>query len=115
GALLSGLWELPTSRECEDVAAFAARVGESLGAGVRLAPEPTRAFRHSITHRRIAVHVHEASSDAAAAREAGDGLPSGAAEDLREFGVSSMTKKALAAGDVPPRGGRRASAATIAP
>jgi A/G-specific adenine glycosylase len=96
GSLLSGLWELPTTREGEDVAAVSTRVAEAVGAGVRLDAGPTRSFRHTITHRRITVFVHEATLDAALVRESGGGVAWVRPHDLRDFGVSSMTKKALA-------------------
>jgi A/G-specific adenine glycosylase len=97
GSLLSGLWELPTSREGEDVAAVSTRVAEVVGASVRLRSEPTRTFRHTITHRRITVFVHEATLESDAVRESAGGVAWVTAQDLRDFGVSSMTKKALAA------------------
>jgi len=94
GSLLSGLWELPTTREGEDAATLAARVADVLGARVSL-DAPTRSFRHTITHRRITVHVHESSIESISVREAGDGIAWITTQDLRDFGVSSMTKKAL--------------------
>jgi A/G-specific adenine glycosylase len=106
GSLLSGLWELPTTREGEDVAAVAVRVGEVVGTNVRLRSEATRSFRHTITHRRITVFVHEATVDVALVRESAGGVAWVTAQDLRDFGVSSMTKKALAA-SAPPRRRRR--------
>jgi len=97
GTLLSGLWELPTTREGEDVAAVSTRVAEVVGSSVRLRPEPPRSFRHTITHRRITVFVHEATVESDAVRESVGGVAWVTAQDLRDFGVSSMTKKALTA------------------
>jgi A/G-specific adenine glycosylase len=96
GSLLSGLWELPTTREGEDVTALAKRVGDLLGHVVALPSKPTRTFRHTITHRRIKVLVHETVIDFDGVHEAPDGIAWVTAQDLRDFGVSSMTKKALA-------------------
>jgi len=106
GSLLSGLWELPTTGEGEDVEAVSTRVAEVVGSSVRLRPAPTRSFRHTITHLRITVFVHEATVDADAVRESAGGVAWVTAQDLRDFGVSSMTKKALAAAAPPPRSRR---------
>src|SRR5262249_45674685 len=104
GTLLSGLWELPTTRDGEDLAALAARVAQIAGADVTLPTAPARSFRHTITHRRITVHVREALVAADAVRESADGVAWIRAVDLRDFGASSMTRKALAArGEVQRR------------
>jgi A/G-specific adenine glycosylase len=103
GSLLSGLWELPTSDDGEDVAALASRVTDVVGADVRLAPEATGVFRHTITNRRITVHVHEATVDAQGVRASGDGVVWIAAQELRDYGVSSMTKKALGSSSAAQR------------
>jgi A/G-specific adenine glycosylase len=96
GTLLSGLWELPTTDFGGDVLALSRRVADALGSSVELASEAARSFPHTITHRRITVHVHEASLEDAAVRESGEGVAWIRPQDLRDFGVSSMTKKALA-------------------
>lgn len=96
GSLLSGLWELPTTREGEDVAALSNRVSGLLGRAVALPSLPTRSFRHTITHRRITVEVHETVVDFDGVHEPPDGTAWVTPQDLRDFGVSSMTKKALA-------------------
>jgi hypothetical protein len=44
----------------------------------------------------ITVFIHEATVDAGAVRESAGGVAWVTAQDLRDFGVSSMTKKALA-------------------
>jgi A/G-specific adenine glycosylase len=104
GSLLSGLWELPTAADDETLAALSRRVSDVVGRRVHLPRTPSRAFRHTITNRRITVHVHEARVDVG-----DDGAPDAVAEspaapdgavwvtrqDLRDFGVSSMTKKAV--------------------
>ena len=95
GLLLSGLWELPTTREGEDFAALASRVADVLGSCICLCSEPARRFRHTITHRRITVHVYDATIEAGTVRESGEGVAWATAQDLSDFGVSSMTKKAL--------------------
>jgi A/G-specific adenine glycosylase len=95
GSLLSGLWELPTTGFDEGVPQLAARVAGLVGADVLLPQEPARSFRHFITHRRITVHVHEALLHASDVREPGDRIAWVRPVDLRDFGVSSMTRKAL--------------------
>jgi A/G-specific adenine glycosylase len=95
GSLLSGLWELPTTAEGEEFAALGARIADAAGFVVALPSKPTRSFRHTITHRRITVHVHETVVGADAVGEPRDGVSWIAEKDLRDFGVSSMTKKAL--------------------
>jgi len=95
GTLLSGLWELPTTHEGEDLAALEARVEALAGAAVALPSKPTRSFRHTITHRRITVRVHETVIDFDGVRERPDGIAWITEKDLRDFGVSSMTRKAL--------------------
>jgi A/G-specific adenine glycosylase len=98
GTLLSGLWELPTTREGEDLAALERRVRDATGRRVRLPAKPSHSFRHTITHRRITVHVHEASIRDRAPHnvsERADGVAWVTRSDLRDFGVSSMTKKAV--------------------
>ena len=98
GELLSGLWELPTGPENGDVAALRSVV-EAVAPECPAVPQGTAGrFRHTITNRRIVAHVHVVEADAAA----GDGAsPPGTAwvrrSDLRDFGVSSMTRKALRA------------------
>lgn len=94
GELLSGLWELPSSSTGEDLDAFAARVAEIAAAPVVLADAPARSFRHTITHRRITVRVHEATVEDAAVRER-EGVAWATRESLARFGVSSMTRKAM--------------------
>lgn len=95
GTLLSGLWELPTTREGEDIAGLEARVEALTGRAVALPSKPTRSFRHTITHRRITVRVHETVIDFDGVRERPDGIAWITEKDLRDFGVSSMTRKAL--------------------
>lgn len=99
GTLLSGLWELPTTRDGEDLAALARRVTALVGEDVRLAAAPARSFRHTITHRRITVDVYEVEVPAlAAVAERGEpGVVWIRRHDLRDFGVSSMTRKAFGA------------------
>ena len=105
GTLLSGMWELPTTEDGGTVAALAARVEAAIGVRVKLPRTPVRAFKHSITNRRITVQVHEvslAAADGVAETEAGPdeearpGVVWVTRQDLRDFGVSSMTRKALA-------------------
>ena len=101
GSLLSGLWELPTTRDAEDLAALSRRVSDVVGRPVRLPKTPARVFRHTITNRRLTVQVHEVRIDEGAVGESADveSTQGGVAwvdrHDLRDFGVSSMTKKAL--------------------
>jgi A/G-specific adenine glycosylase len=99
GSLLSGLWELPTTEEGQSLEDLRVRVAEVLAAPAALPATPSRSYRHSITNRRITVHVHEARLESAAGAVL-DAPGSGAAwvrrVDLRDFGVSSMTRKALA-------------------
>jgi A/G-specific adenine glycosylase len=97
GSLLSGLWELPTTRDGEDLPALSRLVSDLLGRAVALPSTPTRSFRHTITHRRITVHVHETVIDFDGVHEPPDGIAWVTPQDLRDFGVSSMTKKALGA------------------
>jgi A/G-specific adenine glycosylase len=97
GTLLSGLWELPTAGDGEDLASLAARVGALVGRDVALAREPARSFRHTITNRRIVVHVHETRIDESCVCESSEGVAWISRHDLVDFGVSSMTRKALAA------------------
>ncbi len=92
GSLLSGMWELPTT---DDAASLSARIAEAAGTSVSLDPAPSRSFRHTITHRKITVHVHETEIDAEEVRESAGGVAWIRPSDLRDFGVSSMTKKAL--------------------
>jgi A/G-specific adenine glycosylase len=96
GTLLSGLWELPTTQGDEDLAALARRVSRVLGSDVVLPPRPARSFRHTITHRRLTVDVHEVEVPQVVAETAVEGVAWVRRHDLRDFGVSSMTKKALA-------------------
>lgn len=99
GTLLSGMWELPTTDENEPVTALAPRLAELLGHDVEMPAEPTRRVRHTITTRRITLHVHEitlAVVDPAAVAESSPGQVWLRTHDLRDFGVSSMTRKALA-------------------
>ena len=102
GTLLSGLWELPTVRDDDpagaSVAALTDRVAAALGGVVRLPRKPARTFRHTITHHRITAHVHETTLPDALASGGADapGVAWVRRADLRDFGVSSMTKKALA-------------------
>lgn len=100
GTLLSGLWELPSTDEGGSPDDLAARVRAALGADVDvdLPDEPRRAFRHAITNRRITVHVHETALPQGAAPVAEDrpGVAWADPQDLRDFGLSSMTRKALA-------------------
>jgi A/G-specific adenine glycosylase len=103
GSLLSGLWELPTTAEGEDLAALGARVEAAVGRSVPLPEEPARSVRHTITHRRITVHVHETTLAEGAVRDPSGGVAWIAENDLRDFGVSSMTRKALASGSALPR------------
>jgi len=102
GSLLSGLWELPTTAEGEEFAALAGRVEAALGCVAALPSVPTRSFRHTITHRRITVHVHETVVADDAVRESSGGVAWIRESDLRDFGVSSMTRKALAATTIRP-------------
>ena len=67
-----------------------------LGVAISLPTDPARTFRHAITHRRITVHVHETTIDAEGVAEDRPGLAWVRQVDLRDFGVSSMTRKALA-------------------
>ena len=92
GSLLSGLWELPTT---DDAATLADAASAAAGTRIRLGPAPSRSFRHTITHRRITVHVHEAAIGAESVSEARGGVAWITEQDLRDFGVSSMTRKAL--------------------
>lgn len=96
GTLLSGLWELPTTQADEDLAALARRVSRVLGTDVALPPRPVRSFRHTITHRRITVDVHEVEVPGGVAETGAEGIAWVRRHDLRDFGVSSMTKKAVA-------------------
>jgi len=97
GTLLSGMWELPTTDEEGTVADLAARVREALDVDVDLPADPARDFRHGITNRRITVHVHEAAlADDAVSAAARPGVAWARPQDLRDFGLSSMTRKALA-------------------
>lgn len=97
GVLLSGMWELPTTAEGGRVADLAELVRDAAGVDVRIPSRAARSFRHSITNRRITVRVHDAvlpaSSDAPATR---DGIAWAHPRDLHAFGLSSMTRKALA-------------------
>ena len=96
GTLLSGMWELPTTEEGGTVTELVARVEAALGAVVALPEVPDRDFRHSITTRRITVHVHEATvPPATAVEEERAGVAWVCPQDLRDFGLSSMTRKAL--------------------
>ena len=96
GPLLAGLWELPTTQDGEDLAALAARVSSLLGRDAVLAPDPARTFRHTITHRRITVHVHEAElAPAVAETTSPDRVAWVRPDALRDYGVSSMTHKSL--------------------
>ncbi len=102
GTLLSGMWELPTAAEGGTAQDLAARVRAALPAGFRVTVPETaaRTFRHSITDRRITVHVHdvalpEAAPEAVAEQRPGVAWTAG--HDLRDFGVSSMTRKCLRA------------------
>lgn len=105
GSLLSGLWELPAAADDAPVGFLRERVASLVGRDVALGDTPIRTFRHTITHRRITVHVH-------AGELPDDGAPPlpGTAwvrrHDLRDFGVSSMTRKALAEAPQPGRRGR---------
>lgn len=112
GDLLAGLWELPTTAESEKPAALAKRVEELTGAKVEIPARSHRRYRHTITNRRILVHVHVV--DVPPADKVADGPPDGSRasadavwvrrDDLGRYGVSSMTKKALASGSArPPR------------
>lgn len=96
GALLSGLWELPTTREGEDPAQLWTRVADWAGTTVEPPEQEPRSVQHAITDRRITLHVHEVRlPPATSVREDGEGLVWIRRVDLRDFGVSSMTRKAL--------------------
>ncbi len=97
GTLLSGMWELPTTSEDGDVASLRDRIATAVGRAVDVSAEPSGSFRHTITNRRITVHVHEAPLGAAHVAEDGSGTAWVRSHDLRDFGVSSMTRKALRA------------------
>jgi adenine-specific DNA glycosylase len=97
GSLLSGLWELPTTEEAGTIADLEERVRGFLGTPVVFAEEPSRSFRHAITNRRITVHVHEVRlEDGGVAEEPPAGIAWVRRVDLRDFGASSMTRKAFA-------------------
>jgi len=96
GALLSGLWEVPTTSDGGTRNDLARLVRDAIGRRVRLPDEPARTFRHTITHRRITVEVYEARIPEDADVADGDGVAWIRRVDLRDFGASSMTKKALA-------------------
>jgi A/G-specific adenine glycosylase len=97
GTLLSGMWELPTTDEDGTVADLSALVGAALGVDLALPAEPSRDFRHSITTRRITVYVHELDLSAVAGTaDDHPGVAWARPQDLRDFGLSSMTRKALA-------------------
>ncbi len=99
GSLLSRMWQLPTTEEGESRGRLAARVAAALGGTEELPTEAARTFRHTITNRRITVELFELELPA---RDTSEPPPSGAGttwareHDLRDFGVSSMTRKALA-------------------
>ncbi len=97
-SLLSGMWELPTTDEGGTVADLRAVVAGLIDVSVDLSREPVRTFRHTITDRRITVEVHTAVIAAAgdAVAEERPGIAWTTRSDLRDFGVSSMTRKALA-------------------
>jgi A/G-specific adenine glycosylase len=97
GTLLSGMWELPTANEDESLATLAPLVTALLGTPVELSKSPIRTFHHAITTRRLTVHVHEARVEPDAVADAETpGIAWVRRVDLRDFGVSSMTRKALA-------------------
>ena len=90
------MWELPTTAESGTVVDLIARVETALGTAVALPEQPAREFRHSITTRRITVHVHEATlPPATTVGEERPGVAWARPQDLRDFGLSSMTRKAL--------------------
>lgn len=97
GTLLSGLWQLPTTDEGGDPEGLAVRVASHLGLeSPPVTPaEPVRVVRHTITDRRIACRVYEVVLDDAAAPDAGAGAQWVRRADLRDLGVSSLTRKSL--------------------
>lgn len=106
GSLLSGLWELPTSQE--DVSALGNDVAALTGTSVFREGRASAKFQHTITHRRITVCVHEMAVADDFVAEPQDGVAWVTPQDLRDFGVSSMTKKALGASrDVEGPGRKR--------
>jgi len=95
--LLSGMWELPTTAEDGTVDDLQTIVASALGTHLELPEAPLRNFRHTITNRRITVDVHERSIPASeVVAEERPGIAWVTLHDLRDFGVSSMTRKALA-------------------
>ncbi len=99
GALLAGMWELPTTDEGGSPAQLGALVRRAVpGARVHLAATAARSFRHAITRRRITVHVHEGTCGAPveSVAEAPPGIAWAGPRELGAYAVSSMTTKALA-------------------
>lgn len=100
GDLMSGLWELPTTDEGGTVADLERAVAELVGSEVDLGSASVHTVQHSITTRRIELHVHQLQlPPPARVAEDGDDERAGVTwirrVDLRDFGVSSMTRKAV--------------------
>ncbi len=95
GALLSGMWELPTTGEGGSVADLERTVADATEARVALPVDAAHAFAHSITNRRIRVFVHDAQIEPSHVGESRATVAWVSVEELGEYGASSMTRKAL--------------------
>jgi A/G-specific adenine glycosylase len=101
GALLSGLWELPTSPENgarDQLVALLAALGPELASA--LPDEPSATVRHSITDRRIRALVYDVRLGAGLRGDARRVAEAEAAawvtsDELSGYGASSLVAKAL--------------------
>ena len=98
--LFAGLWNLPM---CEGHARTAAReLARSLGLRGTLAKHPRATVEHVLTHRRLRVELYDLRLDEGLQMKSDAlALRLQPRDRLDELGVSSLTRKALAALDLP--------------
>jgi len=95
--LFAGLWNLPM-RPGEDRAAAATLLAE-LGVRAQLPPRRSAVLEHVLTHRRLQLSLYTAALDG---HEPRPGLRLQPLSQLSELGISSLTRRALAAATPGP-------------
>lgn len=92
--LFGGLWGVPTAPRDGSGLADARSALRACGISARMTPEPTARLEHLLSHRRLRLDVFRAI--AAQAQES-EGRRSFTTADLAHVGVSSLTRRILAA------------------